>query len=106
MKKCLRIWMALLLPVLLLTGCWQEEPPEEIEDVLPVVEEEKPEERKTIFPECFALPYMPGQSLDPINCADGMQQVAASLLYEGLFRLDHSFEPQLCLCISYTHDGM
>ncbi len=105
MKKCLRIWMALLLPVLLLTGCWQEEPPEEIEDVLPVVEEEKPEEHKTIFPECFALPYMPGQSLDPVTCADGMQQVAASLLYEGLFRLDHSFEPQLCLCISYTHDG-
>ncbi len=39
-----------------------------------------------------------------MDCADGMQQTAGSLLYEGLFRLDGSFEPQPCLCISYTHD--
>lgn len=88
----------------LLTGCWQEEPPEEPEDVLPPFEEEPAEESRTTLPERFALPYMPGRSLDPVNCADGMQQVAASLLYEGLFRLDGSFAPQPCLCISYTHD--
>lgn len=88
----------------LLTGCWQEELPEEPEDVLPLFEEEPAEESKTILPERFALPYMPGRSLDPVDCADGMQQVVASLLYEGLFRLDGTFEPQPCLCISYTHD--
>lgn len=95
--------LALLLPVLLLAGCWQEEPPEEVNDVLPPVLEEKPE-KTVLLPERFALPYMPGRSLDPIDCADGMQQVAASLLYEGLFRLDGNFNPQLCLCISYTYD--
>ena len=89
----------------LLTGCWQEEPPEEPEAVLPSLEEaEPPEEGGPALPERFALPYMPGRSLDPVDCADGMQQVAASLLYEGLFRLGGSFEPQLCLCVSYTHD--
>ena len=104
MKKRLRAGVALFLPFLLLTGCWQQEPPEEPEDMMPLFEEEEPEEKGPILPDQFALPYMPGQSLDPVDCADGMQQVAASLLYEGLFRLDAGFEPQPCLCISYTHD--
>lgn len=34
----------------LLTGCWQEELPEEPEDVLPLFEEEPAEESKTILP--------------------------------------------------------
>lgn len=88
----------------LLAGCWQAEPEEEPENVLPPFEEEPAEESKLTLPERFALPYMPGRSLDPMDCADGMQQVAASLLYEGLFRLNGSFEPQPSLCISYTHD--
>lgn len=105
MKKHLRALAALLLPFALLTGCWQEEPPEEPDGMMPPFEDEEPEEKKgPVLPESFALPYTPGGSLDPITCADGMQQVAASLLYEGLFRLDGSFEPQPCLCISYTHD--
>lgn len=99
-----RVFLAALLPILLLTGCWQEEPAEEISDLLPPVEEEPAEEAGPALPERFALPYMPGRSLDPITCADGMQQAAASLIYEGLFRLDESLEPQLSLCISYTHD--
>jgi len=103
MKKRLCVLPVLLL-ALLLTGCWQEEPPEEPEGMLPPAEELEPaaEEKGPVLPERFALPYMPGRSLDPIDCADGVQQVAASLLYEGLFRLDGSFEPQLCLCLSYT----
>lgn len=106
MKRRLRVLLALLLPALLLTGCWQEELTEDPEDMLlPSGEEEPPEEKKeTVLPERFALPYMPGRSLDPITCADGVQRVAVSLMYEGLFRLDGSFEPQLCLCLSYTHN--
>ena len=98
--------MAIALAVAcLLTGCWQEEPPEEPEDVMPPFEAEEPEKQKdSVLPERFALPYMPGRTLDPIDCPDGMQQVAASLLYEGLFRLDASFTPQSCLCTGYTRD--
>lgn len=103
----MKLWkiMAIALAVAcLLTGCWQEE--EEPEDLLPpFVEPEEPaKETKSLLPERFALPCMPGRTLDPLDCADGMQQVAASLMYEGLFRLDGRFEPQPCLCVSYTHD--
>lgn len=103
----MRIWkiMAIALAMAcLLTGCWQEV--EEPEDVLPPFEEpeEPAKETKSLLPERFALPYMPGRTLDPLDCVDGMQQVAASLMYEGLFRLDGRFEPQPCLCVSYTHD--
>ena len=97
--------MAIALAVAcLLTGCWQAEPPEEPVEELPPFEEDPVKEHKAVLPERFALPFMPGRSLDPVDCADGMQQVAASLLYEGLFRLDGSFEPQLCLCAGYTRD--
>ena len=104
MMRATKIMALALALACLLTGCWQEEPPEEPEDMLPPFEEEPPEEDGPVLPERFALPYMPGRTLDPMDCVDGMQQVAASLLYEGLFRLDGGFEPQPCLCISYTHD--
>ena len=79
----------------LLTGCMQEEvPEEELTGMLPPFEEEEPEEKGPVLPSRFALPYMQGRSLDPADCADGMQQVVSSLLYEGLFRLGGSFEPQ------------
>lgn len=102
--KVSKIMAIALAMACLLTGCWQEELPEEPEDLLPPFEEEPAKKTKTTLPERFALPYMPGRTLDPIDCPDGMQQVAASLLYEGLFRLDGRFEPQPCLCVSYTHD--
>lgn len=103
--KLSKIMAIALAMACLLTGCWQEEPPEEPEDMLPPFMEEEPaKESESALPERFALPYMPGRTLDPVDCVDGMQQVAASLLYEGLFRLDGRFEPQPCLCISYTHD--
>lgn len=104
--KLSKIMAIALAMACLLTGCLPEELPEEPEDMmLPSFgEEETPEEKGPVLPERFALPYMPGRSLDPVDCADGMQQTAASLLCEGLFRLDGSFEPQPCLCVSYTHD--
>lgn len=58
-----------------------------------------------ILPAAFTLPYDPDQTLDPVTCADGMQQVAGSLIYEGLFRLDRQLEPQPWLCQSYTYDA-
>lgn len=103
--KLSKIMAIALAMACLLAGCWQEEIPEEPDNVLPPFEIEEPaKESKSVLPERFALPYMPGRTLDPVDCADGMQRTAASLLYEGLFRLDGSFEPQPCLCISYTHD--
>ncbi len=107
MKKHLFILLYLVLSLILLTGCWQAETLEEedLASLPPILEmEETLESPRIILPENFSLPYTPGQTLDPIDCTDGMQQVVASLLYEGLFRLDHALEPQLSLCSSYTYD--
>lgn len=57
-----------------------------------------------LLPLSFSLPYNASQTLDPVTCADGMQQVVGSLLYEGLFQLDTQLEPQPCLCERYTYD--
>lgn len=95
-----------LLPALLLSGCWQEELVEEESPVHPdqvlLMESEAPE---VLLPEQFSLPYAPELTLDPITCADGMQQVVSSLLYEGLFRLGPDFQPQPWLCENYGCEG-
>ena len=58
-----------------------EEPEEEL-PMQPMEEDEEARSEKTAaLPEQLALPYSPGRTLDPIVCADGMQQVVASLLY-------------------------
>lgn len=107
MKRRLIQLLTLLLPALLLTGCWQEELPAE-DSSTPIQsgeELEEPEEDPAqLLPEQFSLPYAPDQTLDPITCPDGMQRVAASLLYEGLFRLDPDLEPEPVLCESWTCD--
>lgn len=104
-QHTLRLLSALLLPCLLLTGCWKEDLPDETPGDLFPIQEEEPEEPEddSALPTSFSLPYAPDQTLDPLTCPDGMQQVVGSLLYEGLFRLDHSFTPQPLLCESYTY---
>ena len=107
MKKFLFV-ISSLLPLLLLAGCWhwQEELPEDAASGLIQPGDEVPDatESATLLPESFSLPYTPDQPLDPIDCPDGMQQVVSSLLYEGLFRLNPSLEPEHLLCESYTYD--
>ncbi len=105
-QRFFRALAALLLPVLLLTGCWEEPDPAAADDFLPAEtqEPEQPEEVRTALPASFTLPYASQQTLDPITCPDGMQQVVGSLLYEGLFRLDETLEPEKALCGDYRYD--
>lgn len=104
MRRHLQGLFALLLPVLLLTGCWQEEPlPETGELLQPEQEHDVSAEAGAILPELFSLPYAPGVSLDPITCPDGMQRVVASLLCESLFRLGPDLEAEPWLCQSFTY---
>lgn len=104
-RSICRFLAVLLLPVFLLTGCWDMEPEPESGSLLPA-EEEEPEttEAKVILPESFSLPYAPDQTLDPVICPDGMQQVVGALMYEGLFALDETLSPQPTLCSSYAYD--
>lgn len=103
MRKHVLQYLCLLLPLLLLTGCWQEEPPEDTGLIDPG-QEAQPQEPEPLLPASFSLPYAPGQSLDPIDCPDGPQQTVASLLCEGLFRLSPGLEVEDLLCESYAYD--
>ena len=105
-QRLLKTICFLLLPVLLLTGCWQEEPSllGEGELLQTDQQETEPSGSRVILPELFSLPYAPELTLDPVTCPDGMQQVVASLICEGLFRLGTALEPEPCLCQNYTYD--
>jgi hypothetical protein len=107
MKRQLSRILSLLLPVILLTGCWRQDTilEEGEQSELLTSEEQQPEEFTGFsLPERFALPYGPDRTLDPITCPDGMQQVVSSLLCEGLFRLGPDFEPEPWLCADWTYD--
>ena len=103
MKKHLVLLLCALLCAGLLTGCWQAEPlEEESPELLQTSDAPAEDSGQSLLPEQLALPYAPDRSLDPVTCPDGMQQVVASLLCEGLFRLGPDFEPQPWLCASHT----
>lgn len=100
-----RLLCLCLLPALLLSGCWQEDLPDE-EDLFPAEDlTEETTSSNAILPELLSLPYAPKLTLDPITCSDGMQQVIASLICEGLFHLGPDLEPTPWLCESYTYDA-
>ena len=91
-----RLLPLLLLPCLLLTGCWQDAALTEEE---PYPEDLTPQEEEVIpLPEELSLPWYNGVTLDPLTCPDGAQQTVAALLYEGLYALDPTFTPQPRLC--------
>lgn len=103
MKRTLLCLLAL--SALLLTGCMQEDdlPGSEVTDL---IQEDLPEPSvsASILPEVFSLPYMPGKTLDPVTCQDGVQQTVTSLICEGLFRLTPELEPEPWLCSAYRYD--
>ena len=102
-KKLCALFLALAM-ALSLCACWEEE--EKTDDFwneeLPL-EEEPPKQATRIS--TFALPYLSNQTLDPITCADGIQQTVGALLYEGLFELDETFCAQNVLCRDYAYDA-
>ncbi len=98
-------WTVLLCAIALclsLTACYEAEIPEEEDFWAYTPEEAADVEEISHAAQIFTLPYLSSQTLDPIACPDGVQQVIGSLLYEGLFTLDEHFEPQPLLCSSYS----
>ena len=104
MKK--RLTALLLAAMLLLTGCagdWSED--EEIVNDLTDYYQSATEEPKPTPLSAFGLPYSASSTLDPITCADGIQQTLGALLYDGLFQLDDHFDAQKALCSDYHYDA-
>ena len=97
-RRLTALALALVL-ALSLTGCWEAEPePDDFwGDELPP-EEQETSQREPAQISDFTLPYLSGQTFDPVTCIDGVQQTVGALLYESLFTLDASFTPQPVLC--------
>ena len=97
-RRLTALALALVL-ALSLTGCWEAEPePDDFwGDELPP-EEQETSQREPAQISDFTLPYLSGQTFDPVTCIDGVQQTVGALLYEPLFTLDASFTPQPVLC--------
>lgn len=97
----------LLALALFLGGCasWDEpdvlDLKDEWEDYQPILPEIPETEPAPDYPAAFSLPYHRDHTLDPVDCGEGMQETAASLLYEPLFRLDRTFQPEPLLCGSW-----
>ena len=97
-RRLTALALALVL-ALSLTGCWEAEPePDDFwNDDLSSPSEEEPQREPAQISD-FTLPYLSGQTFDPVTCIDGVQQTVGALLYEPLFTLDASFTPQPVLC--------
>lgn len=106
MKTRLIALCSALVLTLSLSGCWQEDldGPDAGQLLIDALDDPETQEEPVTLPSSFSLPYMPDQTLDPITCLDGMQQVVGGLLYEGLFQLSPTLEPQEMLCSGYTYD--
>lgn len=90
-----------------LTACGdtEEVAPSDTADVSPL-----PAPTVSAAPEAaqFAMGYAPGSSLDPLAATDQSDLDVASLVYEGLYRLDSAFEaqPVLAQSSSVSADGL
>lgn len=93
---------ALVLALVLLSGCGAP-PPEATPTPTPEAVEETGEEASTVF----SLPRTTA-SLHPILSTDKVNVSLAGLIWEGLFELDRTFDPQPRLCQSYavSEDGL
>lgn len=105
MKRCIAALLATLM-LLPLTGCsnWDEElyaddPLGELSKYYETNEDDAPPALTV-----FTLPYLSGESLDPVTCGDGVRLTLSTLLYEPLYRLTPTFETERVLAQSESYD--
>jgi len=114
-KKYSRLLIVLiLLPIILLQGCWlpsrpntqaagTQEPPEIFEPPEP----EEPEPDTLPLPGRFTLRYEPEFTMNPIRALNRDNIMLSSLLYESLFSLNEDLIAEPLLCSSWeTEDNV
>ena len=106
MKRLLSLLLMLTL-LLSLTACgeWEDVPENDLYDTLADYFGVSDQEDEPVLLTSFALPYLAGETADPITCADGAQRTLGTLLYEGLFTLDPGFRPHAVLAESWSYDS-
>ena len=105
MKKRLLSLLLAAACLMPLSGCdWGEEP-EETYDTLSQYYQQSDSTKQDTRLTSFGLPYLQGETWDPITCADGAQQTLGALLYESLYKLGTDFLPQPCLAESASYDA-
>ena len=104
--KRLLLWLLLAALSLSLTACgeWADEPQNDLYQTLAEYYGAGKKEEEPQILTSFALPYVSGETADPITCADGAQRTLGTLLYEGLFTLDPAFCPQPMLADTWDCD--
>lgn len=104
MKRSL-LCLLLTLVLLCTTGCsdWEtvDDPLGELSSFYQTENDEPEPEPLT----ALTLPYVSGETLDPVTTADTVQQTVGALLYEGLFALDEQFQPQPVLADTWEYDS-
>ena len=97
MTRRLTVLALALVLALSLTGCWEAEPePDDFwGDELPP-EEQETSQREPAQISDFTLPYLSGQTFDPVTCIDGVQQTVGALLYERSSRSTLRSRRSLC----------
>ena len=104
MKRSL-LCLPLVLILLCSTGCsdWEaaDDPLGELSSFYQMENDEPEPEPLTTL----TLPYVSGETLDPVTATDTVQQTVGALLYEGLFALDQQFQPQPVLADSWEYDS-
>lgn len=105
MKKRLLSLLLAAACLMPLSGCdWGEEP-EETYDTLSQYYQQSDSTKQDTRLTTFGLPYLQGETWDPITCADGAQQTLGALLYESLYTLGTDFLPRPCLAESASYDA-
>lgn len=105
MKKICCLFLAALL-LLSCTACtdWDELADDPLQELSSYYQAENESQEATEITS-FALPYCETETLDPVTCSDGFQQVVGKLLYESLYEPDNSFMPQSILAKSCRYDA-
>jgi len=100
--------LVILLPLLLLQGCWFQSSPENVvtDPEVPLEENAPVNEPPAIptpsQPGRFTLRYDSHSSLNPITTLNRDNILLSSLLYESLFVLDGNLKPKALLCESWS----
>lgn len=97
MKKLL----ALVLAILMLTGCAQQSPGTLLPDDITPDAPQTPTAAPSVTTN-YSLAYYPDRSLNPYTCTDYTNRVLFSLIYQGLFAVNSDYVASPILCYTYS----